>query len=103
MSCVYHCVEVLRRLNLFWKVCRAFQTFLMVHYQHELWGPRRYKHIAEQYEAKGNLKKAEQYYVEGKLWTSAMGMSARHRGPGFRRGACCFSNTHLPASRTAAA
>jgi intraflagellar transport protein 172 len=33
-----------------------------------------YKHIAEQYEAKGNLKKAEQFYVEGKLWTSAMGM-----------------------------
>jgi intraflagellar transport protein 172 len=33
-----------------------------------------YKHIAEQYEAKGNLKKAEQFYVEGKLWTQAMGM-----------------------------
>lgn len=33
-----------------------------------------YKHIAEQYESKGNLKKAEQYYVDAKLWTSAMGM-----------------------------
>jgi intraflagellar transport protein 172 len=33
-----------------------------------------YKHIAEQYEMKGNLKKAEQYYVEAKMWTSAMGM-----------------------------
>mmetsp|Transcript_43192 Transcript_43192/g.92156 ORF Transcript_43192/g.92156 Transcript_43192/m.92156 type:complete len:1765 (-) Transcript_43192:92-5386(-) len=33
-----------------------------------------YKHIAEQYEMKGNLKKAEHYYVEAKLWTSAMSM-----------------------------
>merc|ERR1719252_84303 len=39
-----------------------------------------YKHIAEQYEAKGNLKKAEQYYVEGKLWTSAMGVAKTHGG-----------------------
>merc|ERR1719454_2850529 len=33
-----------------------------------------YKHIAEQYEMKGNLKKAEHYYVEAKMWTSAMSM-----------------------------
>mmetsp|Transcript_2625 Transcript_2625/g.6756 ORF Transcript_2625/g.6756 Transcript_2625/m.6756 type:complete len:1758 (-) Transcript_2625:76-5349(-) len=33
-----------------------------------------YKHIAEQYEMKGNLKQAERYYVEAKLWTSAMSM-----------------------------
>eukprot|EP00811_Abedinium_folium_P026399 NODE_3885_length_1967_cov_5.998370.p1 GENE.NODE_3885_length_1967_cov_5.998370~~NODE_3885_length_1967_cov_5.998370.p1 ORF type:complete len:373 (+),score=133.33 NODE_3885_length_1967_cov_5.998370:786-1904(+) len=33
-----------------------------------------YKHIAEQYDQKGNLKKAEQYYVEAKMWTSAMAM-----------------------------
>eukprot|EP00929_Paragymnodinium_shiwhaense_P046199 TRINITY_DN2351_c0_g1_i1.p1 TRINITY_DN2351_c0_g1~~TRINITY_DN2351_c0_g1_i1.p1 ORF type:complete len:1763 (+),score=565.99 TRINITY_DN2351_c0_g1_i1:153-5441(+) len=33
-----------------------------------------YKHIAEQYEIKGNLKKAEHYYVEAQMWTSAMSM-----------------------------
>mmetsp|Transcript_26671 Transcript_26671/g.67756 ORF Transcript_26671/g.67756 Transcript_26671/m.67756 type:complete len:1759 (-) Transcript_26671:158-5434(-) len=33
-----------------------------------------YKHIAEQFEMKGNLKKAEHYYVEAKMWTSAMSM-----------------------------
>merc|ERR1719247_3518108 len=33
-----------------------------------------YKHIAEQYEMKGNLKKAEHYYVEAKMRTSAMSM-----------------------------
>jgi len=33
-----------------------------------------YKHIAEQFEIKGNLKKAEHYYVEAKMWTSAMSM-----------------------------
>eukprot|EP00932_Pfiesteria_piscicida_P003605 SRR837773.13511.p2 GENE.SRR837773.13511~~SRR837773.13511.p2 ORF type:complete len:553 (-),score=239.92 SRR837773.13511:670-2187(-) len=33
-----------------------------------------YKHIAEQFECKGNLKKAEHYYVEAKMWTSAMSM-----------------------------
>jgi len=33
-----------------------------------------YKHIAEQYEMKCNLKKAEHYYVEAKMWTSAMSM-----------------------------
>jgi len=33
-----------------------------------------YKHIAEQYEMKGNLKKAEHYYVEAKMWSSAMTM-----------------------------
>ena len=33
-----------------------------------------YKHIAEQYEMKGNLRKAEHYYVEAKMWTSAMSM-----------------------------
>eukprot|EP00927_Polykrikos_kofoidii_P024133 TRINITY_DN22013_c0_g1_i2.p1 TRINITY_DN22013_c0_g1~~TRINITY_DN22013_c0_g1_i2.p1 ORF type:complete len:1608 (-),score=419.80 TRINITY_DN22013_c0_g1_i2:44-4867(-) len=33
-----------------------------------------YKHIAEQYEMKGNLKKAEHYYVEAKMWTNAMSM-----------------------------
>lgn len=33
-----------------------------------------YKIIAEQYELKGNLKKAEHYYVEAKMWTSAMSM-----------------------------
>eukprot|EP00928_Gymnodinium_smaydae_P061483 TRINITY_DN45540_c0_g1_i1.p1 TRINITY_DN45540_c0_g1~~TRINITY_DN45540_c0_g1_i1.p1 ORF type:complete len:1813 (+),score=398.59 TRINITY_DN45540_c0_g1_i1:155-5440(+) len=33
-----------------------------------------YKHIAEQYELKGNLKKAEHYYVEAQMWTSAMSM-----------------------------
>jgi len=33
-----------------------------------------YKHIAEQYEMKHNLKKAEHYYVEAKMWTSAMSM-----------------------------
>ena len=27
-----------------------------------------YKHIAEQYEMKGNLKKAEHYYVEAQGW-----------------------------------
>lgn len=32
------------------------------------------KHIAEQYEMKCNLKKAEHYYVEAKMWTSAMSM-----------------------------
>jgi intraflagellar transport protein 172 len=33
-----------------------------------------YKIIAEQYELKGNLKKAEHYYVEAKMWTHAMAM-----------------------------
>uniref|UniRef100_A0A7S2Q9T2 Intraflagellar transport protein n=1 Tax=Zooxanthella nutricula TaxID=1333877 RepID=A0A7S2Q9T2_9DINO len=33
-----------------------------------------YKHIAEQYQLKGNLKKAEHYFVEAKMWTSAMSM-----------------------------
>jgi len=33
-----------------------------------------YKHIAEQFEMKGNLKKAEHYYIEAKMWTSAMSM-----------------------------
>jgi intraflagellar transport protein 172 len=33
-----------------------------------------YKIIAEQFELKGNLKKAEHYYVEAKMWTSAMSM-----------------------------
>mmetsp|Transcript_43825 Transcript_43825/g.127597 ORF Transcript_43825/g.127597 Transcript_43825/m.127597 type:complete len:803 (-) Transcript_43825:142-2550(-) len=33
-----------------------------------------YKHIAEQFELKGNLTKAEHYYVEAKMWTSAMSM-----------------------------
>lgn len=33
-----------------------------------------YKYIAEQFELKGNLKKAEQYYVEASMWTSAMSM-----------------------------
>jgi intraflagellar transport protein 172 len=33
-----------------------------------------YKYIAEQYEMKANLKKAEHYYVEAKMWTSAMSM-----------------------------
>merc|ERR1719428_1133753 len=33
-----------------------------------------YKYIAEQYELRGNLKKAEHYYVEAKMWTSAMSM-----------------------------
>jgi len=33
-----------------------------------------YKHIAEQYEMKGNLKKAEHYYVEAKMWVNAMSM-----------------------------
>jgi intraflagellar transport protein 172 len=32
------------------------------------------KIIAEHYEIKGNLKKAEHYYVEAKMWTSAMSM-----------------------------
>eukprot|EP00397_Hematodinium_sp_SG-2012_P000872 GEMP01000873.1.p1 GENE.GEMP01000873.1~~GEMP01000873.1.p1 ORF type:complete len:1750 (+),score=429.25 GEMP01000873.1:263-5512(+) len=33
-----------------------------------------YKHIAEQYEVKGNLKKAEHYFVEAGMWTQAMAM-----------------------------
>merc|ERR1719460_3058516 len=33
-----------------------------------------YRQLEKWEDAKGNLKKAEQYYVEGKLWTSAMGM-----------------------------
>ncbi|CAD7963993.1 unnamed protein product [Amoebophrya sp. A25] len=33
-----------------------------------------YKHIAGQYEAKGNLKRAEHYYVEAKCWTNAVSM-----------------------------
>mmetsp|Transcript_17930 Transcript_17930/g.51630 ORF Transcript_17930/g.51630 Transcript_17930/m.51630 type:complete len:974 (+) Transcript_17930:3-2924(+) len=33
-----------------------------------------YKVIAEAYEMKGNLTKAEHYYVEAKMWTSAMSM-----------------------------
>lgn len=33
-----------------------------------------YKHIAEQYEMKGNLKKAEHYFVEAGMWTQAMAM-----------------------------
>merc|ERR1719222_63352 len=32
------------------------------------------KIIAEQYEMKGNLKKAEHYFVEAKMWTQAMAM-----------------------------
>eukprot|EP00913_Durusdinium_trenchii_P007895 g7407.t1 len=31
-------------------------------------------HMSQQYEMKGNLKKAEHYYVEAKMWTSAMSM-----------------------------
>lgn len=33
-----------------------------------------YKHIAESFEMKQNLKKAEHYYVEAKMWQSAMSM-----------------------------
>ncbi|CAD7965624.1 unnamed protein product [Amoebophrya sp. A120] len=33
-----------------------------------------YKHIASQYEAKGNLKRAEHYFVEAKCWTNAVSM-----------------------------
>jgi len=33
-----------------------------------------YKHIAEQYEMKGNLKKAEHYFIEAGMWTQAMSM-----------------------------
>ena len=46
---------------------------LVSKYRKELLGDT-YKHIAEQNEMKGNLKRAEHYYVEAKTWQAAVSM-----------------------------